>query len=77
MDFTVLKDTKLGLLDGQSQLEFRAEFFNIVNHANFAWGNFCGGTNGTGLEAFESGGGVMCDTANNACEIPFALKLLF
>jgi hypothetical protein len=77
LDFTLAKDTKVGFLGEQGQVEFRSDFFNIANHPNFAWGNFCGGTNGTGLEAFAQGGGQICDTANNARQIQFALKVLF
>jgi hypothetical protein len=34
-DFSLIKDTKLGLLGEQGNLQFRAEFFNLMNHANF------------------------------------------
>ena len=33
-DFSVTKDTKLGFLGEGGALEFRAEFFNILNHPN-------------------------------------------
>jgi Carboxypeptidase regulatory-like domain/TonB dependent receptor/TonB-dependent Receptor Plug Domain len=35
-DFSLVKDTKLGFLGEEGMLEFRAEFFNILNHANFS-----------------------------------------
>jgi len=35
-DFSLVKDTKLGFLGEAGMLEFRAEFFNILNHANFS-----------------------------------------
>ncbi len=34
-DFSVAKDTKLGFLGEQGAMEFRAEFFNVLNHVNF------------------------------------------
>jgi hypothetical protein len=38
-DFSLVKDTKLGFLGEAGMLEFRAEFFNIMNHPNFAGGS--------------------------------------
>ena len=35
-DFSLVKDTKLGFLGEAGMLEFRAEFFNILNHTNFS-----------------------------------------
>ena len=35
-DFSLVKDTKLGFLGEGGMLEFRAEFFNILNHTNFS-----------------------------------------
>jgi hypothetical protein len=37
-DFSLVKDTKLGFLGEAGMLEFRAEFFNVMNHPNFAAG---------------------------------------
>jgi hypothetical protein len=34
-DFSLIKDTKLGVLGEQGNLQFRAEVFNFMNHANF------------------------------------------
>jgi hypothetical protein len=34
-DFSLIKDTKLGFLGEQGNLQFRAEIFNLMNHANF------------------------------------------
>jgi Carboxypeptidase regulatory-like domain/TonB dependent receptor len=35
-DFSLVKDTKLGFLGEGGRLEFRAEFFNVLNHTNFS-----------------------------------------
>jgi len=38
-DFSIVKDTKLALLGEAGNVEFRAEFFNVLNHANFGLPN--------------------------------------
>jgi hypothetical protein len=35
-DFSLVKDTKLGFLGEGGMVEFRAEFFNVLNHANYS-----------------------------------------
>jgi hypothetical protein len=35
-DFSLVKETKLGFLGEGGMLEFRAEFFNVMNHPNFS-----------------------------------------
>jgi hypothetical protein len=35
-DFSLVKETKLGFLGEGGMLEFRAEFFNVLNHPNFS-----------------------------------------
>jgi hypothetical protein len=49
-DFSVTKDTRLGFLGEGGALEFRAEFFNILNHPNrgIAGGSSFSGTNTVG-----------------------------
>jgi hypothetical protein len=37
-DFSLVKDTKVGFLGEAGMVEFRAEFFNVINHPNFAAG---------------------------------------
>ena len=39
-DFSLVKDTKLGFLGEAGMLEFRAEFFNVLNHPNFSGQHF-------------------------------------
>jgi len=53
-DFSLIKDTKLGVLGEQGNLQFRAEFFNLMNHANFGIPN---GTAFAGTLANTAAGG--------------------
>jgi outer membrane receptor protein involved in Fe transport len=39
-DFSLVKDTKLGFLGEAGALQFRAEFFNVINHPNFSGQHF-------------------------------------
>jgi hypothetical protein len=38
-DFSLVKDTKVGFLGEAGLIQFRAEFFNVLNHVNFALPN--------------------------------------
>ena len=54
-------------------LQFRAEAFNILNHANFGYPNeiiFSGGN-------YSSSAGVISQTSTTSRQIQFALKLIF
>jgi hypothetical protein len=84
-DFSVVKQTKLGFLGEGGMLEFRAEFFNVLNHTNFSGdglrtGVFNGGT-GSATPFSEppksTAGLVQKQLANNQRQIQFALRLEF
>jgi hypothetical protein len=65
LDFSVIKDTKL---TETKSLQFRAEFFNVLNLATFGQpGNVLG----------SSGFGVITGTATAERQIQFALRLTF
>jgi hypothetical protein len=88
VDFSIIKDTPLKFREGAA-LEFRAEFFDIANHPNFAAPGITGsnvagialGTSNTPplsagvLSGTTSPGSASTTTA--AREIQLALKLLF
>ena len=38
-DFSLAKDTKVGFLGEGGNVQFRAEFFNLLNRANFSFVN--------------------------------------
>ncbi|MBI4469891.1 MAG: TonB-dependent receptor [Acidobacteria bacterium] len=67
-DFALLKNTRL---TESCNLQFRAEFFNLFNHANF------GVPTNVSLTTPPSVFGFSTTTANNPREIQFGLKLLF
>ncbi|HYM07794.1 MAG TPA: TonB-dependent receptor [Terriglobales bacterium] len=65
LDFSLVKDTKI---TETKKLQFRAEFFNILNHATF-------GTPGAtlGSQSF----GISTGTATTERQIQFGLRLMF
>ena len=81
-DFSLVKDTKLGFLGEAGMLEFRAEFFNVLNHPNFSGDHlstvvFSG--NGGDISPFSepispSAGQVTRQLADNQRQIQFALE---
>jgi hypothetical protein len=83
-DFSLVKDTKLGFLGEAGMLEFRAEFFNILNHPNFSGGShfnvqvFNGSTGDLGPFSEQPGNGrATTQVQDNQREIQFALRLEF
>jgi len=73
-DFSVIKNFPLSFREG-TELQFRAEFFNLFNHPQF----FLGGAGGSGEQDINSTAtfGVVNNTVNNARLVQFALKLKF
>jgi hypothetical protein len=76
LDFSCLKDTHVGFLGEAGTIEFRAEFFNILNHANFGLpsAQVFSGTNG---QTPLPNAGLITTTANSSRQIQFGLKLIF
>jgi hypothetical protein len=68
VDFSIIKRTKLPKLES-GNVEFRTEFFNLLNHANFD-------TPGSNI-ATTSTFGIISGTSNNGRLIQFALKVNF
>ena len=69
-DFSVLKDIPL---HERMRLQFRAEFFNILNHTNFNTPNAVTFTP-TGVSPTA---GVITSTSTTSRQIQFALKLIW
>jgi hypothetical protein len=72
-DFSAIKDFPLAFREGM-YLQFRAEFFNLFNHAQFF---LPGGSSGMQDISSPSSFGVITQTVNNPRLIQFALKLNF
>jgi hypothetical protein len=91
IDFSIVKDTKVRWLGEAGSMQFRTEFFNLFNHANFAlpvatvWSATGSaatvaagriGVGTAGLAAFGTAGQIS-STVTNSRQIQFALKLIF
>lgn len=72
LDLSVLKDTTLS---ERIKLQFRAEFFNVLNHANFATPNAV--VYSSADSAPNPTAGVITSTATTSRQVQFALKLLW
>jgi hypothetical protein len=92
MNFSVVKDTKLGFLGEAGKVEFRAEFFNLLNHPNFGLPStsVSGGSCGTGVitscsfvtgspnaQTPTGGVGALTSQLGSPRQIQFGLKILF
>jgi len=82
-DFSLVKDTAMQLWSKEASVEFRVEFFNILNHTNFGMPAsatvFNGATSVLGAyqQAPLAGVGQITTTATTSRQIQFALKLIF
>jgi hypothetical protein len=72
LDFSLLKDTKI---TEKLDFQFRAEFFNILNHANFNTPNLIAFTSATGAPSPTAG--VITSTSTTSRQIQFGLKLIW
>jgi hypothetical protein len=70
LDLSLLKDTRV---KERARLQFRAEFFNALNHTNLGTPNATVFSNG----AISSSAGVITATATTSRQIQFGLKLVF
>ena len=72
LDFSAMKSTDLS---ERIRLQFRAEFFNLLNHANFATPNPVVFTSASPTPAATAG--IITATSTTSRQIQFGLKLLF
>jgi len=80
LDFSLGKNIPVKQLGDSGALEFRGEFFNILNHPNFAINDtfrqvFAG--NATGETPLATAGVITTTGSARSRQIQFALKLLF
>ena len=76
LDFSLLKDIPVTAFGDSGTLQFRAEFFNILNRANFGSPNrtiFSGTAGSVPL----GNAGRITDTDTTSRQIQFALRLQF
>jgi hypothetical protein len=77
-DFSVYKNNYIRRISENFNVQFRAEMFNLFNHANFA-----PPASPTNTDIFDSSGaptgaaGVLSSTVTTAREIQFALKFIW
>jgi hypothetical protein len=78
LDLSLFKTTSIS---ERVNLQFRAEFFNILNHPNFGTPNATTFTNGvtttSTTPAFSPSAGLITTTATTSRQIQFGLKLIF
>jgi hypothetical protein len=82
LDLSVNKNTALHMLGEHGELQFRAETFNLLNHANFGMptGNVFAGTltdKSNYVETPLSTAGSITKTITTSRQIQFALKVVF
>jgi hypothetical protein len=78
LDFSLFKNNYIKSISERFNVQFRAEIFNILNHANFAPPSTPVNTDlfdGTGFPS--AGAGVLTRTTTTAREIQFAVKVIF
>ena len=76
LDFSVIKNNRVRLLSEDVNVQFRAEFFNILNHTNFA-------SPTDHLVVFDQSGkpvpsaGLITSTQTTSRQIQFAIKVIW
>ena len=77
LDASLLKDTKIPKISEQFTVQFRAEFFNILNHENFGTPNLALFTNATGTRNAAAGQIVTSNAGTIPRQIQFAVRVVF
>jgi hypothetical protein len=78
LDFSVFKNNYIKRISERFNIQFRAEVFNILNHANFAPPSTPGNTDiFNGLGKVSDSVGLLTRTTTTAREIQFAVKVIF
>jgi Carboxypeptidase regulatory-like domain/TonB-dependent Receptor Plug Domain len=79
LDFSVFKNNNIKRISESFNVQFRAEFFNILNHANFNVPSLGDGyTNMLNGDGTVNGtAGLLSQTTTDPREIQFAIKIIF
>ena len=75
LDFSLVKDTTIKSLGEAGRAEFRVEFFNILNHPNFAMPAIQAAYNGTATGTGNAG--QITATSADSRRVQLALKIIF
>ena len=80
LDFSLFKNNYIKRISENFNIQFRAEFFNVLNHANFAQPELSLGN----TDMFDANGnlatttaGLLTSTTTDSREIQFALKIIW
>lgn len=80
LDFSVFKNTRISRISESFNVQFRAEFFNLLNHPNFAAPNFLNDANSSIFDANGSplaNAGVLGSTSTSPRQIQFGMKFIW
>lgn len=77
LDLSLAKDTPLPFLGERASLQFRAEFFNILNHPSFGLPERVVFTGRADREPARATAGQITSTFSQSREIQLALKIVF
>ncbi len=79
VDFSIFKNTRVPKISETFNVQFRAEFFNILNHTNFIGPNFLNGSQNNSL--FDFNGSALPtglnQTSTSSRQIQLGLKLIW
>ena len=77
MDLSLAKDTALGFLGEGGKLEFRAEFFNLLNRVNLGRPDRFVFPGSSATEPPSSNAGLITNTNTTSRQVQLALKIVF
>lgn len=80
VDFSVFKNTHVPKISEAFNVQFRAEFFNLLNHPNFAAPNFLNDSNNSIFNpngTVSGNAGVLGSTSTSSRQIQLGLKLVW
>jgi len=81
LDFSVFKNNYIPRISETFNAQFRADFFNVINHANFLPPGVASGTS-VPVDVFDANGnssnpGTLLGTSTSSRQIQLALKIIF
>ncbi|MGA8451853.1 MAG: TonB-dependent receptor [Candidatus Acidiferrales bacterium] len=79
VDFSIFKNTRVPKISETFNVQFRAEFFNILNHTNFIGPNFLNGSQNNSVFDFNGAAlpTALNQTSTSSRQIQLGLKLIW